>query len=342
MPRFLTSPTKVSSLRHCGLALALFCSASIAVAQPAVTSTERCLLDALANAAPDTRVADLKSICQQDAVQEQSIEPVVLPADDSLIERRKQVELATRNSPFVLTPHKSNYVLLASYNDTLNLSPYALGEDGFDRVEMKFQLSVRFPVVENLFASEGDLYFAYTNLSFWQAYNRSDSSPFRETNHEPEVFVLLENDWQFLGWKNSLIQVGLSHQSNGKSGDLSRSWNRLYAQLVFERENIFLGVKPWYRLPEDAGNDDNPDIEEYLGHGEIWLGYKQGENTYSMMLRSDLLTGGKGAVQLDWSFPLYGRYRGYLQYFNGYGESLIDYDADTHRIGFGLELTELL
>ena len=310
-------------------------------AQAGASNQQRCLLKAFENAPAETTVAELRTLCQLDRTEEKSDTESEV-AKDSLIERRKQAELATRNNPFVLTPHKSNYVLVASYNDTPNPDPYALDETGFDRLEMKFQLSFRFPVMENLFDTRADLYFAYTNLSFWQAYNRSESSPFRETNHEPEMFVLFENDWHFLGWKNSLIQLGLSHQSNGRSDELSRSWNRLYAQLIFEREPLFLAFKPWYRLPEDAANDDNPDIQDYLGHGELWLGYKRGPHTYSMMLRHELLTGGKGALQLDWSFPMYGRFRGYLQYFNGYGESLIDYDANTHRFGIGIELNETL
>jgi phospholipase A1 len=315
-----------------------------AVAGPAQgddAARQRCLMQALEQASDETTVAELRTLCAP--------EPAAAPSEtaaesgvDSLIERRKQAELATRNNPFVLIPHKSNYVLLASYNDTPNSDPYALDQEGFDRLEMKFQLSFKFPVVEDLFGTRADLYFAYTSLSFWQAYNRSDSSPFRETNHEPEVFALFENDWRFLGWKNSLVQIGLSHQSNGKSDALSRSWNRLYAQLVFERDQLFLALKPWYRLPEDAADDDNPDILDYMGHGEVWLGYKSGPQTYSMMLRNELLGGGKGAVQLDWSFPMYGRFRGYLQYFNGYGESLIDYDAYTHRLGIGIELNETL
>jgi phospholipase A1 len=264
-------------------------------------------------------------------------------AGTSLISRRKEAELAIRDNPFVLTPHKANYVLLATYNDTPNTEPYtAIDEPSFDHVEMKFQLSFKFPVVENLFDSNMDLYFAYTNLSFWQAYNNDLSAPFRETNHEPEAFLIFENDWELFGWRNSLVQIGLNHQSNGRGGSLSRSWNRLYAQLVFERDKLFVGLKPWYRLPEDAEDDDNPDIDDYLGYGELWLGYKGGPNIYSMMLRSNSLTGGKHALQLDWSFPLFGRFRGYLQYFKGYGESLIDYDADTHRLGIGLEFTEML
>jgi len=30
-------------------------------------------------------------------------------------------------------------------------------------------------------------------------------------------------------------------KSNGKSGDLSRSWNRVYANLVFERGHFYYG-----------------------------------------------------------------------------------------------------
>ena len=52
----------------------------------------------------------------------------------------------------------------------------------------------------------------------------------------------------------------------------------------------------------------------------------------------------RGAVQLDWSFPLPGtdRIKGYIQYFNGYGECLLDYNASTSRLGAGFLLTDFL
>jgi len=262
------------------------------------------------------------------------------PAGESIIAERMQAELATRFNPFVLSPHKQNYVLLASYNDTPNYGIYNIPEEDFDRVEIKFQLSFKIPVVEGLLGTDADLYAAYTNLSFWQAYNRRISSPFRETIHEPELMLVVPNDWTVFGWKNSLMEFGVVHQSNGQGGYLSRSWNRLYGNFLFERGDFLLGLRPWHRIPED--NDDNPDITDYMGHYELRGIYKHDEQTFSLMARNLTENPGRETFQLDWSFPLYKRWRGYVQYFNGYGESLVDYNAESNRIGFGVQLTDWL
>jgi phospholipase A1 len=87
------------------------------------------------------------------------------------------------------------------------------------------------------------LYFAYTNRSFWQLYNEN-SAPFRETNHEPEIFLLMPTDWELFGFKNSFINLGFVHQSNGRGGTLSRSWNRIYASFLFEKDDFLLVFKP--------------------------------------------------------------------------------------------------
>jgi phospholipase A1 len=316
-----------------------------------LTDYQRCLLQQLEAATSNQTVADLKAQCAIDQA-EQSAEKMEIevateadqPFEGSLVANRRDAEKATRHNPFVISPHKQNYVLLASYNAKPNYRVYNEPESSIDRWEMKFQLSYKMPVIEGMFGSDVDLYAAYTNLSFWQAYNREISSPFRETNHEPELFMdvpdMWPDDWQLDGWRNALMRFGVVHQSNGQGGYRSRSWNRLYANLLFEKRSVLFGLKSWYRIPED--NDDNPYIDDYLGRYEIYGLYKKRQQTFGLMLRNLIDGDNRDTVKLDWSFPIYGRWRGYMQYFNGYGESLIDFDAKSHRLGFGLQLTDWL
>ena len=214
----------------------------------------------------------------------------------------------------------------------------------FDDTEVQFQFSIKVPLAVDLFDTF-DVYAAYTNRSFWQLYNSDLSAPFRETNHEPEAWVQFTPGWEILGFRNSANAFGFVHQSNGRGGVLSRSWNRVYANFVFQRGNFALGFKPWIRISEDAEDDDNPDITDYLGHYELRAGYKWGEHVFSAMSRNNLESGfDRGAVELGWSFPLwnYPYLKGYIQYFRGYGESLIDYDQRVNRIGIGISLTDWL
>ena len=229
-----------------------------------------------------------------------------------------------------------------TYNDAPNQSPQPFGPGKeLDNWEIKFQISFKVPVLTGVFNERARLHFAYSQISFWQAYDGSNSSPFRETNYEPELMLTLESDWSLFGFRNRFNVLGLSHQSNGRAEPLSRSWNRLYANLVFERDHLVLSFRPWWRIPEREEDDDNPDIEDYLGHAELRLLYAREERSRSALVRYNPSTG-RGALQLDWTFPMHDRLKGYLQYFNGYGESLIDYDAQSHRIGIGVLLTDWL
>jgi len=250
---------------------------------------------------------------------------------------------------FTLMAHKPNYLLFAAhnmygYNSEVYQEHYNESSLEADDTEAQFQLSVKFPLAVNLF-DVVDLYAAYTNRSFWQLYNSDISAPFRETNHEPEGWLQFTPNWEFFGFKNSANTFGIVHQSNGRGGVLSRSWNRLYANFIIERGTFALSFKPWYRLPEDEEDDDNADITDYLGHYELRGAYKWKEHVFSIMSRNNLESGfTNGAVELSWSFPLwhYPYLKGYVQYFSGYGESLIDYDQYVNRIGIGVALTDWL
>ncbi|MEE4165487.1 MAG: phospholipase A, partial [Desulfocapsaceae bacterium] len=218
-------------------------------------------------------------------------------------------------------------------------------EQGADNTEFQFQLSIKTPLAVDLFNKPIDLFAAYSVRSFWQLYNSDASSPFRETNHEPEMWLQVRSDWEIFGFHNNVSGIGVNHMSNGQGGALSRSWNRIYGAIAFERGNLVFMLRPWVRIQEEAEEDDNPDITDYYGHGELWMAYKYKEHTFSLMSRNNLESGfSRGAVELGWSFPLFGYpfLKGYLQYFSGYGESLIDYNHYVNRIGLGLQLTDIL
>lgn len=320
-------------------------------------SEDECLLNALKNASASTTATALRAQCvQAPANQATSSAPpaqAVAGTPSSAVSRRLQQERNVDGNPFGLTAHKRNYILPITYNSNPNNEPYQLAGSGetepLDKTEAKFQLSVKVPLIEQLLTEDDRLDFAFTVQSYWQVYNDEFSSPFRETNYNPELFYQFGNDWKLGGWTNSIIRLGAEHQSNGRTQLLSRSWNRLYAQFVFENDNWAIAFKPWYRLPEDgkddplkAEGDDNPDIDDYMGYFELNAAALYGEHEFGAMLRNNLRSENKGALQLDWSFPLYGRLRGYAQYFNGYGESLIDYNASSQRVGVGILLTDVL
>ena len=272
----------------------------------------------------------------------------------SLVLERIERERAAQDNRSVLLAHKRNYILPLTYANSPNDDIFETGSRDFgedlDNLEMQFQLSLKAPIAEGLFTEQDALFFGFTVRAFWQAYNKDISAPFRETNYEPEIYWATPVPWKILGGDASFVALGLSHQSNGRSQLFSRSWNRLYAGIAWERWRYVFALKVWWRIPEDekddpldAEGDDNPDIEDYLGNFEFTTAYRRNDYEVSVMLRNNLDSeDNRGAIQVDWTFPMHRRFRGYVQFFNGYGESLIDYDAHIERIGVGILLSDLL
>ncbi|MCG8434900.1 MAG: phospholipase A [Gammaproteobacteria bacterium] len=260
---------------------------------------------------------------------------------------QRAVEIArSRRSKFSLTPYRLNYLLPFAYNTSPNEPAFQLlrpGDD-MDRAEAKFQISLEFDIKRSIFSSNYDLYFGYTQLAWWQVFNQSASKPFRETNYEPEIGLRINpQNKKLLGLNFRQARFGIVHQSNGRGDPLSRSWNRIYGIFILDKGNFVTVFRPWYRIPNSTSGDENPDITDFLGYFEWYAFYKWKRQTFGFMLRNNLKAGGnRGAVQFDWSYPLNDKLKFYLQYFNGYGESLIDYNDSTHRVGIGIMLSDWL
>ena len=244
---------------------------------------------------------------------------------------------------YVIMAHRSNYILPVAYNSSPNSSPFQEASTGEDiqETEVKFQISLKIKLWQDILGKDMDLWFGYTQKSFWQLYNFADSSPFRETNYEPELLLNGRTNFRFLGMNARTMNVGLNHQSNGRSKPFSRGWNRIVGTVGLEKDNFILLLKAWYRIPERAEKDDNPDIDDYMGYGELWGYYAWNGYRLGAMLRNNLKSSdNRGALQLEWSIPITKKVGVYIQCFNGYGESLLDYNHSVNRIAIGFILTD--
>jgi phospholipase A1 len=261
---------------------------------------------------------------------------------ESPIEARAALERESLYNWFAITPHRPNYILPVTHNFSPDFSPYgALGEF-FEATEIKYQLSLKTRILPKLWRGSS-LWFAYTQLSLWQLYaDEKASSPFRETNHEPELRWRFPVDFEVLGWDAKVATLALSHQSNGRSGELSRSWNRVVGELAFERGQFVAAIRAWSRIPEDPETDDNPDIEDYMGRMELGAAYRGEKHSFAIGIKNNLSSDNRSGVELHWMFPLAGHLKGYVQAYSGYGETLIDAENYTNRIGVGISLTDWL
>jgi outer membrane phospholipase A len=202
----------------------------------------------------------------------------------------------------------------------------------------KVQLSFRVPLFEDI-----PLNFAYSQIIFWEL--SADSKPFLDATYNPEFFYRMNLKTEWL----PVLDLGLwEHNSNGKGGDDSRSYNQSYLRSVwaFDSKNwitaFYLKVRYLYDLDEG-----NLDITDYVGPFE--MGFKFVQRFDSWIDHLDVMLninpGGKwgtdwekGGYQISLDFHLGGVKvvpAFYLQYYRGYSETLINYNqqVDSFRGG---------
>ncbi|WP_051285463.1 phospholipase A [Aequorivita capsosiphonis] len=250
---------------------------------------------------------------------------------------------------FKILPYKPVYILFANYSTNVNKQPVSGNPKNvvpvsipYNPVELVFQLSFKTKILHNVLGDKlgGDVWGAYSQSSRWQLYNNTLSRPFRETNYQPEAFIIFGTPYRIGNFKGVFAGVGVDHQSNGRSNPLSRSWNRVMFRFGWEVNKLQIVLKPWIRLPEDDNKDDNPDIQDYIGRAELTFSYDLGNHNFELATRHSLRDGSKnrGSARLDYSYRFFKNLKFHAQVFTGYGESLIDYNHNQTTFGVGLSL----
>lgn len=254
---------------------------------------------------------------------------------------------------FQLRTFHPNFILPVHHSSSINVQPTSptLGDavplESYKPNEMKIQISLRTKLLEDLILG-GDLWVAYTQISLWQAWNSDDSSPFRSTNYRPEVFYVLpwQEEWDFLPGDARVRfgKVGLAHESNGQRKPDSRSWNYLYFGGAAEWGKLTWETT-WKQRINEPTEDDNPDLIRYRGNFENRFAWHDSLSTYSITRINREFSWDKGSWQIDFTHPVNSNkpdgLRFYIQFFSGYGETLLDYNHRQNRIGFGFLLLNI-
>jgi len=238
---------------------------------------------------------------------------------------------------------------------------------GNENAQLKFQISMKFRVLEpNLYILKYNLfpaYVAYTQKSLWNI--GQQSMPFEESNYNPEFFLDYPVNAVITGrfkLRNIVISP-LEHESNGLAGEQSRSWNRQYVLIKFGLEskeklsvtNSFLSdkallyVKLWYAW----GYSNQDAYLQSIGSNDTFLDY-MGLGEVGVSVRNFLWGGSLRDHQLDIKTPIfrdihkdsyevefrqqlpYMNFAVYLQYWYGYGETLLRFDQFGRRGFVGL------
>ncbi len=268
--------------------------------------------------------------------------PAVFCSTTDTAQKKEIMQAQQDSNPYIISLYEPTYIMPFAYTSSFNSAAESNAPDnaGLNNIETKFQFSVKTAIWRNFFGYKNSLNLAYTQLSFWQVYNK-ETQFFRESNYKPEIFFSNNIDRKLFGnWSFSFINLGAMHQSNGRGGIYERSWNRVYVEGIISNKNWLISIRPWYVI-HGASLDNNPDIANYLGHERLLFSYKFYSQTISLTAYNlENIT--RASTQLTWSFPLVKQLRGYVQAFSGYGQSLIEYNHHENTISVGIALNDWL
>jgi len=213
---------------------------------------------------------------------------------------------------------------------------------GSEDPNAKFQFGFRYQIADTDSKWVNGFNFAYTQTSLWDL--SSPSSPFFDSSYKPELLYAYES---ILGgaktnWYRLDLQGGVQHESNGKSGVDSRSLNIAYFRptlVLGYPDSLHFTLQPrfWGYLGDLS---DNPDIDQYRGFFDLraMLTWKDLQlSVIGRMGKEDYRENTSAQIDLTYRIPKTGIYLD-LQYFTGYGESLLRYNERTDIIRFGIAL----
>lgn len=203
-----------------------------------------------------------------------------------------------------------------------------------NNTNVKFQISIAQRLTKSTLPFGTYLYLFYSQKCFWNVLE--ESLPMTDLNFNPGIGLakpLFVKD-RFIG----KVMMLLEHESNGKSGIDSRSWNKFSVSAnVMVDPNFIIHGKVWIPIID---GENNKDILDYCGIYQMGMSFMTSDRRFGA---SVLLVKRRGwelnyNTTLEFSYQLTKDSNQYifLQYYNGYGEGLLEYNRFHSQLRVGI------
>jgi len=264
------------------------------------------------------------SITISAAAQDRAIHDSRTPQSGQLeISRDEAVRMADKSPTFAV--YRDNYFVtdIPSNKRVNNQS-----------ADAAFQISIRHRITKSILPLNTFACLTYTQKSFWDIYTKS--SPFRDTNYNPGVGL-----GKYISRNNRLVGaafIQIMHESNGRDGEDSRSWNYLsLSAKYFVHPRLCISGELW--LPYTQFGKNSKELIDYKGHGRLSLDFITSQNKW--WLSADILPR-KGLTNVNttltaayWISKRSNQYL-FTRFFQGYAESQKDFSKYVINIRIGI------
>ena len=199
--------------------------------------------------------------------------------------------------------------------------------------DVKFQLSIAQRLTKSKLTFDTYLFLQYTQKAFWNVFQ--ESLPMRDLNFNPGIGL-----GHLIVHKNKYIGKGylmVEHESNGKDSIFSRSWNKItLAAAVLLNKNWEVQFKGWIPIVDGK---ENKDILKYNGIFQVAANYRTDNRRFNcgvILTKRKTWFSFNTQIELSYKFNNNENQYFFLQYYNGYGENLLEYNQykSMLRIGF--------
>jgi len=223
------------------------------------------------------------------------------------------------------------------YKDNYFIFGPAVGQKITNKnTNIKFQISVAQRLTKSTLPLGTYLYLFYSQKCFWNVLE--NSMPMTDLNFNPGIGLakpLFVRD-RYIGKVMAVIE----HESNGKDGDASRSWNKVsFGANIMIDPNVMVHGKFWIPIVDGMNNKD---ILRYSGIYQVGMQMMSNDRKYNCAVTLVKRKGWKLNYNtiLEFGVRLTRNANEYLfvQYYNGYGEGLLDYNKFHSQFRVGLQI----